>query len=188
MSNCHPVHFHLQLLLFCNDHNERNRCDRATKTYLSKQAAPVLPAPEVPVSEASELDVACVQQPRTKRQKSRFMTVGCGEACNHAHGDAGVGSMASEGTSASSAPAIAEVPLRDGVGRDFLACDFVCPNVATMTVHIVVCSGRGWISTKCSYVPPWGTRPLPIEKLMGTSWYACGTCCGRRQLLLLDDQ
>ena len=27
LSNCHPVHFGTQLLLFSHEHNERNRCD-----------------------------------------------------------------------------------------------------------------------------------------------------------------
>ena len=39
LSNSHPVHFELQLLLYADEHNGRNECYKAWETYQAKQAA-----------------------------------------------------------------------------------------------------------------------------------------------------
>ena len=72
------------------------------------------------------------------------------------------------------------------VGRDFLACEFVYVNASSRTIHIVVAHGRGWIATKCSYVPPWAAKPVRLEQLLESGLYSCGTCCGARCPINLD--
>ena len=45
LSNSHVVNFDLQLILFSNEHNERNRCDLAWRKYVERQPTQLLPVP-----------------------------------------------------------------------------------------------------------------------------------------------
>jgi hypothetical protein len=188
LSNSHPVHFELQLLLLSNEHNERNRCDIAYKVYLEKQAAGETQRCVVAKAVGEKEEGPCSEGVVRKRRK--LPSKGCGEPS----GDDAVNREAqpamrelSAGTS-SSASADAPPASMDSVGRDFLACEHVCVNLGhgSKTVHKVMAYGRVWIHTKCSYVPAWGTKPVPLQSLTGVGLYTCGTCCGSRRLLLLE--
>ena len=76
--------------------------------------------------------------------------------------------------------------MQDAVGRDFVGCEYVFVNASTCTVHVVICKGKGVLSLKYSYVPPFRAKPEILERLKGTYLYTCGTRCGGRYALELD--
>jgi hypothetical protein len=182
LSHCHPVHFDLQLLLLSSEHNERNRCDKAVQRYKLKQSAGV--SSEVASkSRAPGQDAGpCAESIHLKRRK--LISHGCSEFESGSQAEAcmveGVPAQP-PGSSTDMAPGLAA-----GVGRDFLACEFVYMNGGSRTVHKVVAHGGIWIATKCSYVPPWGAKPMRLQQLTGKDLYTCGTCCGARCPLILD--
>ena len=188
LSNSHAVHFDLQLIIFSNEHNERNRCDLATKAYFDKQSVGRTRREMAP-SEASagSMHQPCAPAQNPKRRKQ--VSAGCSHAdavpSENLEEGKFLATAASAGAAASGSSGDAGSVFRDGVGRDFLACELVCVNKDT--VHKVVCHGKVWIQTKCSWIPPWGSKPVPLKDLTGSDLYACGTCCGGpRRLLLLD--
>ena len=65
---------------------------------------------------------------------------GCGHCDTHTDAEA---EPSAEAPPAPMRQAATGAQMADGVGRDFLASDFVCTNENSMTVHKVVCSGRG---------------------------------------------
>jgi hypothetical protein len=197
LSNSHAVHFDLQLLLFANDHNERNRCDVAFQEYTVMQAsrsetAPTLQEVPAPPAAASE---PCSQRPARKKGKKKLISMGCDENCDHQqhlHDLPQMGAPASASTSQAPVDvALADVVPADtmlqGVGRDFLGCKEVYVNWSSSTVHKVMFRVRGCVEVKCSYIPPYAAKVTQLAALAGVALYTCGTCCGARHLLLLDD-
>ena len=72
------------------------------------------------------------------------------------------------------------------VDRKFLSAESVIVNEGSNTVHVVVCVVKGAARVKCAYIPPDGAKAVSVERLTGSDLYTCGTCCGKRRLLLLD--
>jgi len=181
LSNAHATHFDLQLLLFTYEHNERNRCDLVYKKYVAAQRQTA--RSQNLSSKRTEDEVPCREASQEgPRRKKRFMFKDCAESsCKTCVPDAADTLEKAKDQGQELLP-----PMQDAVGRDFLGCEYVYVNAATDTVHVVICKGKGVLSLKCSYVPPFRAKPELLERLKGTYLYTCGTCCGGRYALELD--
>ena len=173
LSNSHSVHFELQLLLFCHEHNERNKCEAAFQNYTMQQQVRVQP-----VKVTSEVAGLC-DDSRVKRR--RFISTGCGR---DAAGSSS--SSSSSGPPVNTGETIQERTSEMIANVNFLGSEFVFVNERSRTVHVVMFHTKGVVQVKCSYIPPWGSKPLHIDKLAGSDLFTCGVCCGLRCRLHLE--
>ena len=70
--------------------------------------------------------------------------------------------------------------------RSFLQCEHVIVNEESRTVHKVRARVPQATQVQCSWIPPYGARSVPSIALTGTDLFSCGTCFGKRLLLLLE--
>ena len=145
---------------------------------------------------ASSSDVPCEDVPlpcedmphRRPKRKAKFILHDCSESCLHEAGRHEDKPAAEPGDR--EAPASGIVSARPNLGpvrRDFLGSDLVMVNERSRTVHKVWVQFKKGVDVKCSWIPPYGSVALKLEQLTGEDLYTCGTCCGSRRLLLLDD-
>ena len=88
LSNSHPVHFHLQLLLFCSEHNARNKGHEAWQKYLAKQAVSAdkpqrkRPHSSAPTPDELPCDEPCVDEERPPPRKKHVVHSARDDACS----------------------------------------------------------------------------------------------------------
>ena len=184
LSNAHPVHFELEMLLFSDEHNTRHQCAVAYQKYLAKQGVPfTLPDRVLQRSGQAEDREECqipvphdAQRQRVKRQKKKFMTPNVLGACDlpDCCGNNSDEALAEDSSTSSQAvletqPADAEQP--DEPGTSLLTTEKVVLNKHSRTVHLVTCTVKNTVQVKCSYTPPWGTEAAQTSSLRGSDLY-----------------
>ena len=192
LSNCHPVHFHLQLLLFAREHNSRTCCAAAHDRYCAAQRLPFR-APAAGSAEhlveaaAGDTPTSC-EPPRPRPRKRKLLQVVCQSTSTSAAQlppPAAGEEDAVEAQPLAAASEVDERPCRVAA-RSFLRCDNVLLNEASRTVHKVIAQVTGATCVGCSWIPPHSSRATPTAELTGTDLFSCGTCFGQRLLLDLD--
>lgn len=198
LSNSHPVHGELQLLLYGDQHNESHTCDAALQKYNVKQAVPfTLPDFEKDTGKQNGCTDMKAFQPEAKKRKklvecfSQACSSRCNFPCTHggnssdkldvAEPDSGAFEVSSTG--------VQPKPFDFNVVKlSDLASDAprVVINPSTRTVHFLVCQTPNAASVRCQYTPPWGSSHVETTKLSESDYYTCGTCFGKRKLIILD--
>ena len=169
------MHFHIQLLLFAHEHNERHSCAEAYHRYSEAQRVPFT-LPDLTAPLPADLPLRCEPEEKPVQRKRKAVNAVCAEVAESEL-------PAAHFQSASSRPAASNSST--AVGREFLACERVIVNEASRTVHQVEARVGQACCVRCSWVPPFGSRSLPTATLAGRDLYSCGVCFGQRNPLLL---
>ena len=191
LSNCHAVNFQIQLLLFTHEHNSRNSCKAAYDKYCAAQRRPFT-NPDF-VKSTGQSSAAECQQPQRGKPKRKAAEAFCLDSVALDRS-----SPVLPGPSGSSVPVEQGLPAlaesshgnpaeeQKVASRSFLQCEHVIVNEESRTVHKVRARVPQATQVQCSWIPPYGARSVPSIALTGTDLFSCGTCFGKRLLLLLE--
>jgi hypothetical protein len=189
LSNAHPVHEELLLLIFARDHNRRHSCNVAAEKYRAAQArqssaksSAGCAAKSTAGSAADPLEEgACDMPVHVRRRKTpKVVSATCEEA-------APVKLPVSASASSHSALELAvvqEPPQPFGMAKSELHSRYVWVNTRTKTVHHTVLFSS--VTAGCGYFFGQSTRPRLLQKVDVDGCFTCGTCYGQRSPIHSD--
>lgn len=186
LSQTHPVHEELLLLICGWDHNRRHTCSHAAQVYRVAQAGGGPPPREwryASSSRAAEPDLCAEVEdgasglvPGHRRRKK--VRVACGEGAE-APQSAGSGRPSTD-------PAVADAPEpsreRDHMSKRQMGSTYVWVNTRSKTVHHAVLPDS--VSTGCGYYFGQDVRPQALAEAELAGHFTCGTCYGWRAAIL----
>ena len=182
LSNAHPVHEELLLLVFARDHNKRHCCSVAAEKYRAGQArgekvkvrAAPTPASGSQLSTADG-EVACAMPKHGRRgRKRQALSSTCG---GHAPQDLSV-AASTVSVDASAAIALPGTAVNQGIAKADLHSTHVWIHPQRKTVHHAVL--RDSVSAGCGYFFGQSQKPQLLDKADVVGRWACGSCYGWR--------
>ena len=185
LSNAHPVHEELLLLLFARDHNRRHSCYHANEkhrgvqegTYSRPAGRGSSARDELgPTSPGVDAECAPDQARPPKRQKS--IRTGCVDS-EQPRQEATVGNALGSAGPDLREQLAPEHPHR--IAASSLRCTYVWANTRSKTVHYVVLKDS--VSAGCGYYFGESVKPQAIETASVGGCFTCGSCFGWRAFI-----